>query len=118
MEYSFLLFNYVFNALNYHRYSRIEIERILSQPFAALSRQEMSVRKLLSKYHDNPEAVKRNMSVEAQGFDPHRAERTRIKMSKGMSQEELQWMSIDKILHPEVGSHIEFVSNWGDDHLV
>ncbi|CAM9235500.1 unnamed protein product, partial [Ectocarpus fasciculatus] len=82
---------------------RIEIERILSQPFAALSRQEMAVRKLLSKFHDNPEQVKRGMGPEAHGFDPHRAERTRIKMSKAMSQEELQWMSIDKILHPEYG---------------
>ena len=80
----------------------------MSQPFAALSRQEMAVRKLVSKFHDNPEQVKRGLGPEAHGFDHHRAERTRIKMSKAMSQEELQWMSIDKILHPEVLSVFMF----------
>ncbi len=85
-----------------NRYSRLEIERIITTPFSALSRQEMSVKKLLSKFHDDPEIIKRNFGVIGQGFDAHLAERTRIKSLKGMSQEEKEWMSIDTILHPEV----------------
>lgn len=81
----------------------------MSQPFAALSRQEMAVRKLLSKFHDNAEQIKRNMGQAVHGFDPHRAERTRIKTSKAMTPEELQWMSIDRTLHPEVfESHLKY----------
>ena len=84
------------------RYSRIEIERIIGQPFSSLTRQEMAVKKLLSKFHDNPEMVRRAMGSESHGFDAHLAERTRIKNERGMTEEEREWMSIDTILHPEV----------------
>ena len=82
--------------------SKSEIEGILSQPFSMLSRQDMTVRKLLSKYHDNPEALKRKFTEAAHGFDPQLAERTRSKNKLVLNKEEREWVSLDKVLHPEV----------------
>lgn len=70
-----------------------------------LSRKEAKVRKLLSKYHDNPEAIKRNFILNLSGFNPNLAESVRIKMTKGMSSEEKEWMSLDKVLNPEIWSY-------------
>ncbi len=95
------------------RYSRIEIERILGQPFSSLTRQEMAVKKLLSKFHDNPEMVRRAMGTETHGFDPHLAERTRIKNERGMSEEEQEWVSVDTVLHPEVSSCCSNYKSYG-----
>jgi hypothetical protein len=64
----------------------------------------MNVRKLLTKYHDDPEIIKRNRNVALFNFDPRRAERTRSKQFAAMSKEEREWSSVDKILHPEVSS--------------
>ncbi len=67
-----------------------------------LTRKEMIVRKLLTKYHDDPEIIKRNRNIALFNFDPRRAERTRGKQIAAMSKEEKEWSSIDKVLHPEV----------------
>jgi hypothetical protein len=67
-----------------------------------LTRHEMNVRKLLTKYHDDPEVIKRNRNVALFNFDPRRAERTRSKPYVAMTKEEREWSSIDKVLHPEV----------------
>jgi len=82
--------------------SKSEIEGILSQPFSMLSRQDMLVRKLLSKFHDNPEVLKRKFAEAAHGFDPQLAERTRFKNKLVLTKEEREWVSLDKVLHPEV----------------
>ena len=71
-----------------------------------LSRREMIIRKLLIKYHDDASLLKKEMSAVAYSFDPHLAERTRVKDPASYSKEELAWSTIDRVLHPEVrGSH-------------
>jgi hypothetical protein len=76
---------------------------IMKSPFGMLNRREVSVRKLISKYHDDPELMLRGQATAAFGFDPHIAERTRAKNPKAYSKEEFEWSTIDKVLHPEVG---------------
>ncbi len=79
-----------------------EVVSIMKRPFAMLSRKEVVVRKLMVKYHDDPSVLKRSFAAAAYGFDPHRAERTRAKMPSAYTQEERDWASVDRILHPEV----------------
>jgi len=82
--------------------TKTEIEGILAQPFSMLSRHDMQVRKLLSKFHDNTEATKRSLVEAVSGFDVHLAERVRAKHKETWSKEEREWVSLDKVLHPEV----------------
>ena len=89
-------------AVEAFRMEKLEIEQILTQPFSMLNRHDVNVRKLLTKYHDDPEIIKRKRMQSVYGFDPHRAERTRAKQKALMSKQELEWASIDKVLHPEV----------------
>lgn len=96
-------------AVEQYRLTKIEIEHILVQPFASLTKQEMIIRKLIRKYHDSPEIMKRKISETAYGFDPHIAERTRAKDPKAYTKDELEWTSIDRILHGEVW---KFYSNF------
>jgi len=81
---------------------RSEILSIMKTPFAMLSRKEVIVRKLMVKYHDDPSILKRSFAAAAYGFDPHRAERTRAKMPATYTNEEREWSTVDRILHPEV----------------
>lgn len=67
-----------------------------------LNRREVIVRKLLTKYHDDAEHMKKAISAVAYSFDPHLAERVRAKNPKAYSKEELEWSTIDRQLHPEV----------------
>jgi hypothetical protein len=39
------------------------------------------------------------------GFNPNLAESVRIKTLKAMSSEEKEWMSLDKVLNPEIWSY-------------
>jgi hypothetical protein len=89
-------------AIEAFRYNKAEIETILITPFSLLTRQEMCVRKIITKFHDNPEIMKKQYAIAAYGFDPHLAERTRSKNPKAYSKEEKEWESIDRKLHPEV----------------
>jgi hypothetical protein len=89
-------------AVEAFKISKIEIEHILSQPFSMLNRKEMIIRKLMKKFHDNSELIKRGYAAAAYGFDPHIAERTRAKNYSSFTKEEREWASIDKILHPQV----------------
>ena len=88
------------------RLARDNIDRISAQPFSSLTRHEMHVKKLLSKYHDNPDLIKRDLSNKAFGFDPNLAERVRVKQWKAMSFEEKSWSTLDKVLHPEVSLYM------------
>jgi len=81
---------------------KVEIENIMATPFSMLSRKDMAIRKLLTKFHDDPEVIKKQFAAAAYGFDPHRAERTRSKNPKAYSREQSEWASIDIKLHPEV----------------
>lgn len=69
-----------------------------------LSRREMIIRKMLTKFHDDPSKVSGNAitGLSANAFDPHRAERTRAKNPGTYTKEEQEWVSIDRQLHPEV----------------
>lgn len=89
-------------AVEAFRYTKPEIDTIMTTPFSLLSRREMQVRKLFTKFHDDPEIIKKAFAVAAYGFDPHLAERTRAKNSKSHNKEEKEWASLDRILHPEV----------------
>jgi hypothetical protein len=71
-----------------------------------LNRREMMIRKLLTKFHDDPTKVSNNplggVMTAMFGFDVHRAERTRAKHPPTYTKEEKEWVSIDKKLHTEV----------------
>jgi hypothetical protein len=85
-----------------YRLNKSEIGYILSTPFSMLTRREVTIRKLLTKYHDDVEVMKRSISAVGLSFDPHLAEKTRAKHPKSYSKEEKEWSTIDQILHPEV----------------
>lgn len=84
------------------RLSKNEIEYVIQSPFSMLSRREMLIRKLLTKFHDDPAKVSGTNALSAAAFDPHRAERTRAKNPRTYTKEEKEWVSIDQHLHPEV----------------
>jgi len=67
-----------------------------------LSRREVGIRKLLNKYHDDKDYMKKSIAAVAQGFDPHRVEKIRSKHPRFYTKEEKEWSSIDRIIHPEV----------------
>lgn len=90
------------------RLSKSEIEYILETPFSMLTRREMVVRKLLTKYHDDSEILKKAISALAYSFDPHLAERTRAKNPLSYSKEEAEWAAIDRVLHPEVSLYFSY----------
>ena len=62
----------------------------------------MIVRKMLKKFHDNPELLKRKQQAAGYGFDPQRAERVRATDYSVYTKEEKEWKSVDIILHPAV----------------
>jgi hypothetical protein len=66
---------YVAAAVEAVRFTKIEIEHLLSRPFAMLSRKETLARKLLHRFHDNTEMMKQKFAESAYGFDVHLAER-------------------------------------------
>lgn len=84
--------------------SKSEIVHILECPFSMLNRREVGIRKLLNKYHDDKEYMKKTIAAVSQGFDHHRAERVRAKNGRFYTKEEYEWSTIDRILHPEVRS--------------
>lgn len=86
------------------RLSKVEIEYILETPFSMLTRREMIVRKLVTKFHDDKEYLKKSIQALAYSFDPHLAERTRAKNPAMYTQEEADWSLVDRKLHPEVRS--------------
>jgi hypothetical protein len=79
----------------------VEIEYIMDTPFSMLSRKEVIIRKLLTKYHDDKEALQKSIAAVAYSFDPHLAERTRAKNPASYTIEEQNWASVDRVLHPE-----------------
>jgi hypothetical protein len=97
------------------RLCKSEIEYILETPFSMLTRREVTVRKLLTKYHDDIEFMRKSLSAVAYGFDPHLAERTRSKHPQSQTKEEMEWATIDRILHPEIWNYyVNRSSNWLD----
>jgi hypothetical protein len=89
-------------AVEAFRMSKHDIVRILDAPFTQLTRREVIVRKLMTKYHDDAEGMKKAFMASSYGFDAFLAERTRAKHPRGYNKEEKEWSSMDRILHPEV----------------
>ena len=58
--------------------------------------------KVLTKYHDDREALQKSIAAVAYAFDPHLAERIRAKNPKSYTSEEKNWSAVDRVLHPEV----------------
>jgi hypothetical protein len=85
-----------------YRYTKEEIERLVSSPFSMLTRKEVLVRKLLSKFHDNPGLAARARMEQATGFDPNLSGEVRAKHRSTLTSEERQWASIDRILNPAI----------------
>ena len=86
-----------------YRLPKNDIEKIMATPFSILSRKEVAIRKLLSKYHDNVDVMKKKSAELLTGFDPHIAERVRSKDPKSFTREEWEFASVDYCLYPLVG---------------
>lgn len=84
----------------------------METPFSMLNRREVVVRKLLTKYHDDVDAVKRSISAVAYNFDPHLAERVRAKHPRTYTKEEKEWSTVDRIIHPEVKLKVYYLTNY------
>ena len=76
----------------------------METPFSMLTRREMVVRKLLTRYHDDKEFLKKSIAAMAYSFDPHLAEKVRSKHPRSYTKEERDWSEVDRKLHPEVWS--------------
>ena len=89
------------------QFSKAEIERVIDTPYTSLNRKEMAARRLLAKYHDNPQLLNRKAKVKVvtifgreETVDPMKAQRTRLKLAKELTSEELEWLTIDKACVP------------------
>jgi hypothetical protein len=97
--------------------SKSEIDYILATPFSMLTRREVTIRKLFTKYHDDVEHMKRSIATVGLSFDPHLAEKTRAKDPRAYTKEEKEWASLDRILHPEIWEfYVHKTHNFLDRH--
>merc|ERR1711998_801729 len=81
------------------------IEHILVQPYDQLNRREMQIRKLFAKFHDSMDKMIRQQQAMGSGFDKHLAERTRAKNPQTYTKDDKSWVSLDKVLHPEIWAY-------------
>lgn len=89
-------------AIEQCRFDRLEIERILAEPFSDLTRREVHVRKLVHKFHDDPQLVKADCMGGQDGMNDHLlAQQTRLKSHKHRTTMEKEWISLDKIFNPQ-----------------
>lgn len=88
-------------AVDQYRFHRDELARIMVEPTDDLNRSEMHVRKLLHKFHDDPQLVSPQVpSAGAEMHDFSLAERTRLKNNHHRTATEKEWVSLDKTLNP------------------
>ena len=87
-------------AIEQFRIDKNEVDRIRETPFSKLQRREVIVKKLLNKYHDDAEMMKRKAEKLSLGFDPHLAANTRAKYESTWTLTEKEWVTVDKILNP------------------
>lgn len=89
-------------AVDQCRYHQDELVRILAEPFGNLNRREMHVRKLLSKFHDDPQLLPHTDIRESPDQCNYGlAQRARLKSFKQRSVQERDWVSVDKIMNPQ-----------------
>jgi hypothetical protein len=104
-------------ALEAFKLSKSEVEYTMVTPFSMLTRREMVVRKLLTKYHDDSDHLKKAISAMAYSFDPHLAEKVRAKHPRSYSKEEREWSTVDRKLHPDVWKYyVNRDENLNDRH--
>lgn len=90
-------------AVDQYRFHRDELVRIMVEPTDELNRREMHVRKLMHKFHDDPQLVNpHGPSVDVETHNFFLAERTRLKSYHHRTAVEKEWVSLDKILNPLV----------------
>ncbi len=98
-------------AIDQYRVHRDELARILAESTDNLSRNEMHIRKLLHKFHDDPQLVSPDGPTTcSETHDLSLAERTRRKNSNIRTATEKEWISLDKILNPTVSRVPRFVA--------
>lgn len=87
--------------LNQYRLHREELRRILAEPTEDLNRKEIYVRKLLHRFHDDPQLVDTvTPTACAETNDNSLARRTRGKHHHHRTTVEKEWISLDKTLNP------------------
>lgn len=87
--------------LERYRFPREELRRILAEPSEDLNRKELYVRKLLHKFHDDPQLVGPDLPTAlAETHNTSLAEQTRMKHPRHRTAMEKEWISLDKILNP------------------
>ena len=75
--------------------------RILAESADDLNRREVHVRKLLHKFHDDPQLVSPDYpAARPETQDLSLAERTRLKDIQHRTATDKEWISLDKILNP------------------
>jgi len=99
-------------AVEQFRLDRNEVLRISETPFAKLVRKEVGIKKLLGKFHDDAELMRRKAEQNASGFNPFLAAETRHKDSATFTPEQKEWATVDKILNP--GAWIGYVKPLGE----
>lgn len=92
------------------RFDRDELMRIMAEPFGDLTRKEAHVRKLMSKFHDEPQLLKSTTSsppVHSGQHDTMLPHKIRLKRDKHRTVTEKEWISLDKVLNSQVshGGH-------------
>lgn len=93
-------------AIDRCRFDRDELLRIMAEPFGDLNRKEAHVRKLLTKFNDQPQLVKSSSAPAHSGrHDILLAQKVRLKKDTHRTATEKEWISLDKILNAQV-SHV------------
>ncbi|CAM9212499.1 unnamed protein product, partial [Hapterophycus canaliculatus] len=87
--------------LEHYRFHPEELRRMLAKPSQDLNRKEVHVRKLLHKFHDDPQLVGTDTPTAcAETHHTSLAERTRLKQHHRRTAMEKEWISVDRILNP------------------
>ena len=103
-------------AIEQFRIEKNEIDRVKETAFSKLQRREVTIKKLINKYHDDAEIMKRKAEQLSSGFDAHLAAETRSKISKTMTPHEREWATVDRVLNPSAWLGREVEGQSGFDH--
>ena len=96
------------------QFSKGELGRIRELPFRQVTRgHETMAWKLLRQYHDDPHQLIEASKRRAMASNSDRAAATRFKHPKSWNQDEREWVSLDKVLNPDLwkGLKIRQVTN-------
>ena len=91
-------------AVERFRLKKHEIEHILETPMSMLTDRDKQTRRLLKRFHDDPQMLMKDFAEVAYGYDATLAERIRAKNPHLWSSEEAHWAALDKVIHKEMWS--------------